>query len=370
MNSLEKQFVPLADLSRWDLEEKLEISKAINRVIDSGLFFNGDETNGLRLELIEKFGFDNMMFVGNGTDALVIALLALGIKEGDKVATVGNAGGYGTTAILQVGAIPVLVDVDQDTAQMSTEHLKSCLESNEVVLVIVTHLYGLLADIVELANTAKNFGALLIEDCAQSIGASRDGVFAGTVGDASTFSFYPTKNLACLGDGGAIAFRSTSAAIQASRIAQYGWEGRYNIIVENGRNSRIDELQAAVLRVRLKTLETKNEARNQIVKRFSLALNSSRRFIFKDDKSYIGHLAVMVTDTRDADIQSLSNENIGFAIHYPILDCDQIAWSRYFKRTDIPNSRYLSKRIISVPCSPNLAENEIERMCNLFASLQ
>jgi aminotransferase EvaB len=362
--------VPLNDLSRWDEVDKLNVSRAIQGVIDSGYFINGPKTSLLNSRLKKLLNEREIVFVGNGTDALTLALLGLGVKVGDLVATVANAGGYATSAILRIGAVPVLIDVDPRTAQISVEDLKLKLQSHPAMkAVVVTHLFGQMADMPSVLAATGNFECLIIEDCAQSIGAMQAGLNSGTFGDASTFSFYPTKNLSCLGDGGAISFKSTTNAEYARRLAQYGWSSRYVIDYEGGFNSRLDELQAAVLIERIDGLEKNNDKRRQIVNRYKAALKDSRFIIGEDDPSFVGHLAVMVTSSRDADISCLRKANIGTGIHYPILDHQQAGWSSCFSGIKLPNSESLVEKIMSLPCFPLLQEVEIERVCETLQSL-
>jgi dTDP-4-amino-4,6-dideoxygalactose transaminase len=195
------------------------------------------------------------------------------------------------------------------------------------------------------------------------------GATSGTFGDAATFSFYPTKNLSCLGDGGAVSFKSKTHAEYASQLAQYGWSSRYVIDHEGGFNSRLDEMQAAVLLERIHGLQKNNDKRRQIVNRYKAALKDSRFLIGKDNSSFVGHLAVLVTGSRDADMSSLKKANIATGIHYPILDHQQAGWSAYFGDVKLPNSEALVQQIVSLPCFPLLQEFEIERVCEALQSL-
>ena len=364
------QPVPLNDLSRWNEADRINVSRAIQKVVDSGHFINGPQTTLLNTRLKQLLGEREIVFVGNGTDALTLSLLGLGVKEGDLVATVPNAGGYATSAILRIGAVPILVDVDSRTAQLSVEDLELKLHIHpSMKAVVATHLYGQMADMPAVLAAVENFECLVIEDCAQSIGAVQSGLNCGTFGDASTFSFYPTKNLSCLGDGGAISFKSKTHADYARQLAQYGWSSRYVIDHEGGFNSRLDEIQAAVLLERIDGLQKNNDKRRQIVNCYKDSLTDSRFLIGEDDPSFVGHLAVLITRSRDADMSSLKKANIATGIHYPILDHQQAGWSTYFSNVKLPNSEYLVQKIMSLPCFPLLEEFEIERVCEALQSL-
>jgi len=367
---MKAKFIPTNDLARWDVADLADITKSLTDVANSGNFMRGPNTAALESELGQILNDTTVVCVGNGTDALVLSLLSLGIKHGDKVATVANAGGYATGAILRVGAIPILVDVDLNTAQMSTASLSAQLEANaEVKAVVVTHLYGLMADMQLIKEMTKSNGILLIEDCAQAVGAKLGGISAGAWGDASTFSFYPTKNLACLGDGGAVAFKKSETAEICRRLAQYGWSERYIISEANGMNSRLDEVQAAILRSRLKRLNHGNQVRRSIVNRYSESLDKSRYMIFSESESFTGHLAVMVSPNRQADIDRFTLANVGFGIHYPVLDHQQPAWSEHFVGVSLPNSEKFVESIITLPCFPLMTSDEISRVCKVLKSL-
>jgi len=330
----------------------------------------GPHTSDLEMQLGVMLNDMKVVCVGNGTDSLVLSLLSLGIKPGEKVATVANAGGYATGAILSVGAIPVLVDVDLVTAQMSAASLSVQLETYpDIRAVIATHLYGLMADMQVIREITSVKGILLVEDCAQAIGASQHGVPAGAWGDASTFSFYPTKNLACLGDGGAVAFKNPKNADTCRRLAQYGWSERYIISNSDGFNSRLDEIQAAILVSRKQRLSQNNQVRRSIVARYVKALNEPRYMVHNDADDFVGHLAVLITPYRQSDVEMLKQANVGNGVHYPVLDQYQPAWIKHFEGVSLPNSEQLVKSIITLPCFPLMTEDEISRVCEVLESL-
>jgi len=362
--------IPLNDLSRWESAEEAEILSAIGDVVKSGVFINGPHVSAFEEKLGKLIGNRFVVGVGNGTDALVLSLLAIGIGKGDLVGTVANAGGYATNAILQIGAEPLLIDVDVQTAQMSCVDLKEKLSgSQKVKAVIVTHLYGLMANTKEIKEAVDSHGALLIEDCAQAIGAQLDGTPAGVFGCASTFSFYPTKNLGCLGDGGAIAFESRIHADYSRKLAQYGWSTRYVVDYQFGMNSRFDEIQAAVTNVRLKNLEAKNRVRQKIINKYQSSVGSSRRMIGSEARSNSGYLAVLVSPRRSEDQKKFTDAGIQTAVHFPVLDHRQSAWRNQFAGVNLPNSEFLVDQILTIPCFPNLTEIEIERVCETLARL-
>ena len=362
--------VPLNDLSRWDNSERDRIDGRIQAVVKSGHFILGSNTKELESQLSSRLDGMNVMCVGNGTDALSVSILGLGLQAGDKIATAANAGGYATGAILRLGCIPILIDVDLETAQMSSSVLSSVLlQHPDIKAVIVTHLYGLMADISAISEITREKKIRLIEDCAQAIGASTDNREAGSWGDASTFSFYPTKNLGCLGDGGAVAFRNEADYASGRRVAQYGWSERYVISDLNGFNSRIDEIQAAVLLERIQTLQSNNDKRRAIVRQYAATLPASHKMIWQDDASYVGHLAIVVGPSRAHIQQVLDAHEVGHGIHYPLTDTSQPAWQEVFTSVSVPNCDQLAKQIVTIPCFPSMTEMEITQVCTALTAL-
>jgi dTDP-4-amino-4,6-dideoxygalactose transaminase len=367
---MKENSIPINDLARWDATDLSDVTACMTKVADSGHFMRGPHTSDLEKQLGKMLEGMKVVCVANGTDALVLSLLSLGVQPGDKVATVANAGGYATGAILRIGAIPVLVDVDLVTAQMSPASLSMNLETDsEIRAVVATHLYGLMADMQSIRELTSAKGVLLIEDCAQAIGAKLNGISAGAWGDASTFSFYPTKNLAGLGDGGAVAFRKSENADTCRRLAQYGWSERYVISTSNGFNSRLDEIQAAILISRMQRLAHNNQVRKSIIARYVKALNETRYMVYNDADDFVGHLAVMITPHQQADIEKLNQAGIGNGVHYPVLDHQQPAWTKHFVGVSLPNSEQLVNSIVTLPCFPLLQEFEIERVCEALQSL-
>ena len=362
--------VPINDLSRWENSERNRIDSRIKEVVQSGHFMLGSNTKEFEALLSNRLDGMNVVCLGNGTDALAVSILGLGLQAGDKIATVANAGGYATGAILRLGCIPILIDADIDTAQMSSTSLStSVIEHPDIKAVIVTHLYGLMADIGAIFKITHEKEILLIEDCAQAIGATKDGREAGSWGDASTFSFYPTKNLGCLGDGGAAAFRNAEDYARGRRVAQYGWSERYIISDMSGFNSRLDEIQAVVLLERIKTLQASNDKRRAIVRKYASSIPSSHRMIWHDDATYVGHLAILVGPDRSHIQQVLDSHQVGHGIHYPLTDNQQPAWKKIFSQSPVPNCERLADQIVTIPCFPSMTEEEVEQVCEALAAL-
>jgi dTDP-4-amino-4,6-dideoxygalactose transaminase len=308
--------------------------------------------------------------VGNGTDALYLALRASGVEAGRRVATVANAGGYTSGATLRAGGSPVFVDIDPRTAQMSPEALTKVLgETPDITAVVLTHLYGLTGDVEAIKSLCDERKVMLIEDCAQAMGASVAGRPAGTFGDVATLSFYPTKNLGAFGDGGAVVCATAALHERVSALAQYGWGQRYQVTVPGGINSRIDEIQAAVLLEAERVLDVQNERRRAIVARYAAATPGQRYVLSDDSNRSVGHLAVMVTDDRSGDAHRLDAAGVSTGIHYPIADHRQPGWQGLVPAAHLPNTDWLVERILTLPCFPAMTDDEVDQVVEALAAL-
>ncbi|MCE9623090.1 MAG: DegT/DnrJ/EryC1/StrS family aminotransferase [Actinomycetia bacterium] len=362
--------IPLNDLSRTDASTAANILRAVADIIDRGSFLKGRFTTALEQRLSDRFEGRSVLAVGNGTDALYLALRAVGIEAGHGVATVANAGGYTSGAALRVGAHPIFVDIDPLTAQMSCEALQQMLDDQpSIKAVVLTHLYGLAGEVQAIKSLCAQRGVILIEDCAQSMGASVDGRPVGAFGDVATLSFYPTKNLGAFGDGGAVVSANPQVHQRVAQLAQYGWGTRYEVTVPGGINSRIDEIQAAVLLEAEAELDEQNERRRAIVARYASAMTGQRYMLSDDSTKYVGHLAVMVTHDRAGDVDRLAAAGVSTGIHYPIADHRQPGWLGLVPAADLPNTDWLIDRILTLPCFPGMSDDEVDQVTAALASL-
>ena len=262
------RMIALNDLARHHAPLRSELDAAMARVQDRGWYILGPEVEAFEREFAAYCGTGECVAVGNGTDALELSLRALAIGPGDEVVTAANAGMYATTAIRAAGAVPAYVEIDESTLLMDPAALAAGLGARTRA-VIVTHLYGRLADVDALVRIARERGVALIEDCAQAHGARAGGGMAGTHGALGCFSFYPTKNLGALGDAGAVVTGDRELAAKLRALRTYGWGAKYHCTMEGGMNSRMDELQAAVLRVKLPRLDGWNRRRRDIAARYA-----------------------------------------------------------------------------------------------------
>jgi dTDP-4-amino-4,6-dideoxygalactose transaminase len=252
---------------------------------------------------------------------------------------------------------------------LSASTVEETLDS-EVRAVVVTHLYGLLADVEGILALCRDRGIAVVEDCAQAAGARGNGRRAGAIGDAAAFSFYPTKNLAALGDGGAVTTDSDDVAERVLQLRQYGWDQKYRVSVSGGRNSRLDELQAAVLRMRLGRLDEWNARRRVIVHEYAAVLAPGvGRLVAGGGEDYVAHLAVVVAEDRERLRVTLDAAGVGTDVHYPIADHRQPAWSEDYADVHLPVTEHAVEHVLTVPCFPELTDEEVARVCEVLRDL-
>jgi len=363
--------IALNDLQRLHEPQIAELRETVLRVLESGRFVLGRECSRFEADFAAWCGARHALGVANGTDALEIALRALGVGTRDAVATVANAGGYATAAILSCGARPVYVDVDPATMNVDPRKLEAALAQG-VRAVVLTHLYGRLAPAAEVADLCGRAGVALIEDCAQAHGARAGGRSAGTFGDAGCFSFYPTKNLGALGDGGAIVTADDALAARVRRLRQYGWEAKYRAVDGGGRNSRLDELQAALLARKLPRVDAQNARRRAIAERYASEIaNAAIDVPKRGGESDVVHLCVVRSRFRDALALHLQREGVQTDIHYPIPDHRQPFLAARFAATSLPVTERLAREILTVPCHPAMTDEEVSHViaaCARFAA--
>ncbi len=340
----------------------LDFINPVKRVLDRHWYVLGDEVTNFETEFAKYVGVSNCVTLANGTDALELALRGLGVEKGDRVIAVANAGFYGSTAIHAIGALPHYVDVDRQTLTMSVKALANALKQKPKA-VIVTHLYGQLADIEELVRIASKADVPLIEDCAQSHGATRSGKQAGSFGKIACFSFYPTKNLGALGDGGAIVTSDSDLTARIRSLRQYGWSKKYLVANAGGRNSRLDEMQAAILREKLPHLSKWNEERRQIAQRYNKSFVSLPLDLpYSTGEDYVAHLYVIrVKNDRDAFRTFLKTRGITTEVHYPIPDQRQSAYP-YAGTEKLEITESACATVVSLPCYPGLTEVDVNRV--------
>lgn len=342
---------------------KVAIDEAIARVLERGHYVLGEEVRAFESEFAAHVGVGHGIGVGSGTEAIHVALRALGIGAGDEVITVAHTAVATISAIELCGATPVLVDIDRDTFSMNPALVAERITQRTRAIMPV-HLYGRAMDLGEITTLAKKHGLAVVEDCAQAHGARRVGRRVGAVGTVGCFSFYPTKNLGALGDGGMIVTDDPEVAKRARQVREYGWVDRY-VSSSVGWNSRLDELHAAVLRVKLRSLDADNEARrtralqyDEGLRDIGLTLPSGER-----DGSHVFHLYVVRSMDRDCVQAELRTRGIGALVHYPVPVHLQPAYRGRLPGAErLPETEKAAKEVLSLPMYPELAPDDIEKV--------
>jgi dTDP-3-amino-2,3,6-trideoxy-4-keto-D-glucose/dTDP-3-amino-3,4,6-trideoxy-alpha-D-glucose/dTDP-2,6-dideoxy-D-kanosamine transaminase len=355
--------VLINDLSARIQAHRQDIDNAIMTVLDSGWLVLGPNVKNFEALFAQYIDAGYCVSLANGTDAIEMALRSMGVVAGDQVATVANAGMYTTTALLAIGAIPFFVDVDLKTRNTTLIEVDRAIDAG-VKAVVVTHLYGLATpEIRQIAERCASEGVKLLEDCAQAHGALVEGRRVGTFGDASSFSFYPTKNLGALGDGGAVITNNHAIAERVSRLRQYGWTDKYRVELSGARNSRLDEIQAAILTKFLFMLDEQNAARRSITTRYSTEIkNSEVELPPPMNDEYVGHLYVLRSKHRESLRLYLRSIDIASEVHYPIPDYRQALFGDRFANVYLPNTETLASEILTLPCYPEMTPGQVDEV--------
>lgn len=359
--------ISMVDLRSGYLAQQAEIDIAVRRVLDSGWYILGKECESFERDFARWCGVNHVVGVGNGTDAIVVALKALGVGDDDAVFTVSHTAVATVSAVEMTGATPVLVDIDPATYTIDPARLEEAIVSCTVGkprAVIAVHLYGQPCDIPAISTICRRHGLLLIEDCAQAHGALLNGVRVGGLGDIACYSFYPTKNLGAFGDGGAVATNDKAIADRARAIRQYGWKERYLSDVK-GMNTRLDEIQAAILAVRLIRLDKEIAHRRTIAARYDAALTDLIETPkVRDGASHAYHLYVLRHPRRDELATALKAANIGTGIHYPVPVHLQKAYAGRIAMgpSGLSETERAGLEVLSLPMHPFLNEADADRV--------
>ncbi len=334
--------------------EKKSIDRAINSVLRSGKLILGPNVNAFEEEFSKWIGGKYSVGVANGTDAIFLALKALDIGKGDEVITVSNTAVPTVSAITASGAEPVFVDINPDTYLMNTSLIESKI-NKKTKAVIAVHLYGQAVDMDALKKITKKHNLFIIEDCAQSHGAIYKNKITGSIGDISAFSFYPTKILGTYGDGGLCMTNSTKLREKLKRLRFYGMKKTYYSL-EQGFNSRLDEIHAAILRVKLKNLNIYIQKRQKIAKYYTENLKDSSYVTPIVAKKNIHAFYVYVVRhlKREKVMKALSENNINVNISYPYPIHSMSGMKNLAKKYDLPHTDKVAKEIFSLPMYPSL----------------
>jgi dTDP-4-amino-4,6-dideoxygalactose transaminase len=361
------------------LTHKREIDEAIRQTLDSGRYILGGQVSEFELKFAAYLGAKRCVGVANGTDALHLALRAVGVGAGDVVITVAHTAVATVAAVETAGASPLLVDIDPVTFTISPEAVEDAIRNyrdrphihppGRIRAILPVHLYGRPADMRAICDIARRYDLKVVEDCAQAHGATihRMGGFkVGVFGDAAAFSFYPTKNLGALGDGGAVVTNDAEVAELVGLLREYGWRERYVSDV-SGFNSRLDELQAAVLRVKLKYLDEENARRREIARIYDdrLAPTSLRLPERPVGVESVYHQYVARCDERDRLREHLREQGVGTLVHYPVPVHLQPAYRNRVPvhRGALPATEQAARQVLSLPMHAQLSDAQVERVC-------
>lgn len=373
----EQKKIPSFDLSRNYQRVKEEVRVAIDRVLETQEFILGPEVATLEKEIEAYLEVENAIGCASGTDALILAMMSLDLKEGDEVITTPFTFFATASCITRTGAKLVFADVEQDTYNLSPESVLSKI-TPKTKAVILVHLFGQMCRIEELKDELAKRNIKLIEDCAQAIGAHRviEGKIcrAGTVGDIGCFSFFPTKNLGCYGDGGMVTVPFDSQVAARIRSLRVHGSGKTYFHEEVGINSRLDAIQAAILRVRLRHLEEWNEERRLVAERYELLfgekglLEAIKTPIEEEGNRHVFHQYVVRAERRDELQSFLEERNIVTRVYYPLpLHLQKCFASSGYKKGDFPVSEKLAEEVLALPIFPELLPEEQERIVEEIA---
>ena len=355
--------IPFADLARGAEQLQGELEDAARSVLRRGWYVLGEECAAFEEELARAFGARHAVGVASGTDAIEVALRALDVGPGDEVVTQANTCVPTVAAIERAGATPVLCDVDRETGTIDPPSLEAALGPRTKAIVPV-HLYGQIGDLDAVLALADARGIRVVEDCAQAHGAALGRRYAGTMGTLGAFSFYPTKNLGAAGDGGAVMTDDQALDERLRLVRQYGQTDRYHHVAR-GVNSRLDELQAALLRAKLPRLERWNERRRAIAARYDAALADTpvRPLARLAARTHAYHLYVVCAPAREAFQGALSERGVATLVHYPRTIHGHEPY-RSLGRGPVPlgNAEALAGEVVSLPLYPELTDEEVEQV--------
>lgn len=385
--------IPLMNVERQYKSLEADLDSAALKVLHSGQYILGPDEKEFEKEFAAYCGVNYAVGVGNGTDALVIALMAAGVGKGDEVITCAMSFFATAEAIACVGATPVFVDCTQDTYVIDAEAIEEKI-TDKTKAIIPVHLYGQCADMKKIAETAKRHKLFVIEDCAQAAGAEYDGKRAGAFGDMACVSFFPTKNLGCAGDGGMILTNDEELykLCQAYRVHGSGTNGLlaygkqkgisvdesavdfhgnlpkyYNFVI--GYNSRLDTLQAALLRVKLPHLDAWNQKRREIAEIYDTRIvnNKVKKPICDVCNNHIYYVYVLLVEDRDAFRSYMETNGIATGVYFPVpLHLQTVFEVLGYRTGDMPNAEYLAEHGVAIPMFPELTDAEIEQVVNVI----
>lgn len=358
--------IPFFDFRREYSLLKYEITEKTNKVLSSGVFIEGREVKNFENQFSKYVGSKFGLGVNSGSDALFMAVNSLNIGDGHEVITVSHTFISSIDGISRNGAVPVFVDIDPESYCIDTTKVESKI-TNKTRAILVVHIYGHPVDMNPILEIAEKHDLRVIEDCSQAHGAKYKGDMVGSLGDVSCFSFYPVKNLGAYGDGGFIATNDDYLFEKLAKLHNYGQsEKNHHDFI--GLNSRLDEIQAAILNVKLKYLDSWNDKRRRLANIYYELLNDSLYMLpsVKDYVEHVYHLYVIRTGKRDEIQNYLAKNGFQSMIHYPIPVHKQKAYSYIGNRYELPITDKICEEILSLPMNPWLKEYEVEKICEIL----
>jgi dTDP-3-amino-3,4,6-trideoxy-alpha-D-glucose transaminase len=357
--------VPFVDLRPTSAGIADDVEAAIRRVLASGWFILGEEVGRFERHFAEYCGAAFAVGVGNGTDAIALGLKACGVEPGDEVITVAHTALPTLCAISQIGAIPVLVDIEPDTATMDPRAIEAAITGRTRAIVPV-HLYGQAADMTAILTIAQAHGLAVVEDCAQAHGAQANGRSVGALGNAGAFSFYPTKNLGAIGDGGMVTTNDPAVAERLRLLRNYGQTDRYRHKIV-GVNSRLDELQAAILDAKLRYLDEWTERRRALAARYAQGLAGLLQLpVERPWARHVFHLYAVQTPRRDELQRALAAAGVDSIVHYPIPAHLQEAYLHLgVPKGTLPHTERVAADVLSLPLYPELRFEDVDYVCEI-----
>ncbi len=350
--------IPMVDLKKQYHILKNEIDSALSEVLENTQFILGPNVQAFEKEAANFLGARHALSCASGTDALHLALAAAGIGPGDEVITPTFTFIATAEAIRYVGATPVFVDIEANTFNLDTKQVADAI-NEKTRAILPVHLFGQPANMPAIMALAKQHNLLVIEDCAQSFGADIDGAMTGTIGLAGCHSFFPSKNLGCYGDGGMVTTNDDELAEKIRILRNHGSAQRYHHSVI-GYNSRLDEMQAAILRVKLKRISDYNQNRYRVAQQYSEQLKDHVTVPHEDKLGqHVYHQYTVLTPHRDAIMKKLSEKNIASAIYYPIPLHKQDVFKQDYAKVSQPVSEKVASECMSLPVFPELEDAQI-----------
>ncbi len=359
--------IPQFDLKRQYELLKKEIDTELRKVLNSGKFILGENVQEIEERISNYLDVNYAVSCNSGTDAIFLALKSINVGNGDEVITTPFTFISTVEAIINIGAKPIFADIDEDSFNIDTRKIEEKI-SDKTRAIMPVHLFGNPVNIKEIKEIIQNKDIKIIEDCAQSFGAKFDGDNVGTVGDIGCFSFYPTKNLGCYGDGGLITTNSKDIHTKLISLRNHGSFGKYNHDCI-GINSRLDEIQAAILKVKMNYINEYNNKRISNAELYSKLLNKNSLVkvpASSDNAKHVFHQYTIKTEERDKVVKILEDNNIGYAIYYPIPLNKQKIYQNLYGQSNFPIAEKVSQNCLSLPMFPELSTDEVKYISNVL----